>query len=1432
VAYSTGAKGNIDEKRPPLSAQQFDLELSSPPDKSPVTVAITNSVITGTGAPDIYGPYAYASGPTNFTVTGCVISGFSVALSAWEAGGTVTALVTGNSITSSDYAIATNAAAVQNASGNWYGVDAPTDIKPLIDGNVDYTPWLDKGDDISGDPGFQGDYSVLWVDDDSPQFDAAGHIGEGIGMVTGSLVNVAPGLYPELVSITKPLTLRGATYAVNKNGYTVPADYAWDPAIESIIQNPTPALVGQVVDIANTNDVVFEGFVVEALNIETPSDPQLLRVYAGTQGVNNVIVRNNVIGPNTNLASQDGTKGRMGLYLALPNYSNYDITNSLFAGNKIFDCQGNGNNVFVWGGAEIYNPAERGQLTGTIIEDNEIYGSHRSGIELAGSCDDLTIRNNTIFGQTGNNETEATQLKYGNGIAIIRIGSDKMSPTGQGPANLTIQGNQIYDNEKNAIYMGPIQNGHLITENEIYNNGWDGVRLDLTEAYYGGTWPVYGAAVDIDATRNEIYANGAGAQVIGVPTNGFVLDATCCWWGDYSGPYNDPDNLYGTANSVSAYVDFDPWNNEALTSCTFTANPPAVWIDDDYTPAGYNDGHTWDYDAFTVIQDGINRVADGGIVHVLTGTFTEQLRIDGKNLTLEGLGPAQSIIAAVPTAQRSTYTVTQWTGDARTIDACIGVTGTSSINISGLTVNGNNLGPDNFYGIHLFNSSGTVSNCRIENITNGANPGSSRVVSLAATHGLDQTITVAFNNNVIPTFQKGAILIMGPGTTCSLTGNTIQGAVNANLAPNGIQVSYGASGTLTDNTVTGVAYSGADWAATGIILFEPGSITISGGTVNDCQTGIGHSQWNWVYTPPVTPTIIIDGVTLENNQWPVETHLAADGATLNLEVANCTITESVNAGVELWGSSESAYYAGWTNGALKASIHDNRITNGAVGVEEYIELSTNNIVVCTLQSNSFAGNAQYGVYNNFSNMIDATGNWWGDLFGPSLAPKNGSVTVTRAIPVPFDCPEGASFTPPTFDRSAAADKGDGVSVTINVDYSPWWGGDYVGNPHTSPWKWLVDRSNNSCIQEGICHTSTTVNDSVLVTDDHYYDRIRYAGRPIFVGSLFALDQDTAHIINTIIDADISVLGPADTGSVARFVNGETSASRLQGFTLINGFGTVNVPDLLNRHGGAILCSGSSPVIANCIMLENTAARGGAMSLLNGNPTVTSCTIAGNSAIEGGGVYCLDASPVISRTIIAASTEGAAMFCSGAGSQPALSFCDLYGNSGGNWIDGISGQAHLNGNMERDPLFCAIASGDARVDNLSPCLPYHPQNECDLLIGALGKGCSTRPDGDGDGVTDEYDNCPIVPNSDQADFDNDGEGDACDPVWLCGDPNADGKINVGDAVYIISYIFRNGPAPGPMEAGDPNCDGKINVGDAIYLVAYIFRNGPPPCANCI
>ena len=90
--------------------------------------------------------------------------------------------------------------------------------------------------------------------------------------------------------------------------------------------------------------------------------------------------------------------------------------------------------------------------------------------------------------------------------------------------------------------------------------------------------------------------------------------------------------------------------------------------------------------------------------------------------------------------------------------------------------------------------------------------------------------------------------------------------------------------------------------------------------------------------------------------------------------------------------------------------------------------------------------------------------------------------------------------------------------------------------------------------------------------------------------------------------------------------------------------------------------------------------------------------------------------------------------------------------------------------------------------------------------------TTSPTFTGDG----FDYAPVVINGDII------------ISYLCGDANGDGSAGVGDAVYLINYAFRGGPAPQPMESGDANSDGASNVADAVYLISYVFRGGPAPC----
>jgi hypothetical protein len=67
--------------------------------------------------------------------------------------------------------------------------------------------------------------------------------------------------------------------------------------------------------------------------------------------------------------------------------------------------------------------------------------------------------------------------------------------------------------------------------------------------------------------------------------------------------------------------------------------------------------------------------------------------------------------------------------------------------------------------------------------------------------------------------------------------------------------------------------------------------------------------------------------------------------------------------------------------------------------------------------------------------------------------------------------------------------------------------------------------------------------------------------------------------------------------------------------------------------------------------------------------------------------------------------------------------------------------------------------------------------------------------------------------------------------FCGDCTGDGLVDLGDVIYLTSFLYKSGPAPDPFCRGDANCDGAVNVSDVVRLINYLFRFGPLPCFDC-
>jgi hypothetical protein len=115
-------------------------------------------------------------------------------------------------------------------------------------------------------------------------------------------------------------------------------------------------------------------------------------------------------------------------------------------------------------------------------------------------------------------------------------------------------------------------------------------------------------------------------------------------------------------------------------------------------------------------------------------------------------------------------------------------------------------------------------------------------------------------NDTIESYQKNGITVDGTGSTADIDHTVVTGAgPTPTIAQNGIQISDGATGSVTDSTVTGNNYTGTgDTSATGLLVFGGcGSgldthVRITGNRLTDNDEGIGLYNLDPTCTKAVT----------------------------------------------------------------------------------------------------------------------------------------------------------------------------------------------------------------------------------------------------------------------------------------------------------------------------------------------------------------------------------------------------------------------------------------------------------------------------------------------------------------------------------------------------------------------------------------------------
>jgi len=260
----------------------------------------------------------------------------------------------------------------------------------------------------------------------------------------------------------------------------------------------------------------------------------------------------------------------------------------------------------------------------------------------------------------------------------------------------------------------------------------------------------------------------------------------------------------------------------------------------------------------------------------------------------------------------------------------------------------------------------------------------------------------------------------------TISSNTWQGVYIDNCDDNtftGNTIGNNQHGIMLDHGSSGTSIAGNTLSdnVIGVSLYDASNgNTLEGNTVSS-NTWAGVLMEN-------SDDNEVSGNTLESNQNGIYLDSGADGNTIE----GNTVSSSANINI----FADSATDVSITGNTVSSSVGWAGIvfTNGATGEVHY-----NNIV----------GNAIAGLINDTAADIDATANWWGDATGPYHWVTNTG--------------------------------GAGNAVSDKVDYSPWWGANYVGVDH--PWTWYT----NDSVQEAVDDASA--GDTVNVLAGTYDEQV-------------------------------------------------------------------------------------------------------------------------------------------------------------------------------------------------------------------------------------------------------------------------------------------------------------------------------------------------------
>ncbi|MHC4476207.1 MAG: S8 family serine peptidase, partial [Planctomycetota bacterium] len=270
--------------------------------------------------------------------------------------------------------------------------------------------------------------------------------------------------------------------------------------------------------------------------------------------------------------------------------------------------------------------------------------------------------------------------------------------------------------------------------------------------------------------------------------------------------------------------------------------------------------------------------------------------------------------------------------------------------------------------------------------------------------------------------------------------------------------------------------------------------------------------------------------------------------------------------------------------------------------------------------------------------------------------------------------------------------------------------------------------------------------------------------------------------------------------------------------------------------GALRNHTSSPVLINCLFTGNSAVYGGAIQNENGssNPTLINCTFAGNTGSGGrGGILNGSSepppSPVLRNCILwgnsgVGDTDESAQISGGA---PIINYSCIQG-----WTGGFGG----TGNIGADPCFADAANDDYHLK--SEAGRWDPDSEIwvldDIISPCIDKGDPASPVGNEPLPNGGRINMGAYGGTAQA-----SKSLTCWNASACagqpfGDATCDGSTALADLFALKAAFGSSAPWTDPECCADFNRDGAINLADVFVLKANYGTIGYSPSTgnqNC-